>query len=120
LPNGNILPTAGISAESSEEIFPRRTEFVTKFGPQISLLLVPIFGVNTNFLCHFYNSLEEPTKKQRSTPEDRKISSKHLNLGNDHIDMVPSRVQNPRTTRPKQHLKTLIQQLGHKKQIVPK
>jgi hypothetical protein len=50
----------------------------------------------------------------------RKISSKHLTLGNDHIDKVPSRVQNPRTTRPKQHLKTLIQQLGHKKQIVPK
>jgi hypothetical protein len=37
----------------------------------------------------------------------RKISSKHLTLGNDHIDKVPLRVQNPRTTRPKQHLKTL-------------
>jgi hypothetical protein len=50
----------------------------------------------------------------------RKNSSKHLILGNDHTDKVPSRVQNPRTTRPKQHLKTLIQQLGHGKQIVPK
>jgi hypothetical protein len=50
----------------------------------------------------------------------RKISSKHLNLSNDHTDKVPSRVQNPRTTRLKQHLKTLIQQLGHIKQIVPK
>jgi hypothetical protein len=39
----------------------------------------------------------------------RKISSKHLTLGNDHTDKVPSRIQNPRTTRPKQHLKTLIQ-----------
>jgi hypothetical protein len=39
----------------------------------------------------------------------RKISSKHLTLWNDHTDKVPSRVQNPRTTRPKQHLKTLIQ-----------
>jgi hypothetical protein len=48
----------------------------------------------------------------------RKISSKHLTLDNDHTDKVPSRVQNPRTTRPKQHLKTLIQKLGHKKQIV--
>jgi hypothetical protein len=47
LPNENILPTAGISVESSEEIFPCRTEFVTKFGPQISLLPVPIFSVNT-------------------------------------------------------------------------
>jgi hypothetical protein len=46
LPNENILPTTGISAESSEEIFPCRTEFVTKLGPQISLLPVPIFGVN--------------------------------------------------------------------------
>jgi hypothetical protein len=27
-------------------IFPCRTEFVTKLGPQISLLPVPIFGVN--------------------------------------------------------------------------
>jgi hypothetical protein len=50
----------------------------------------------------------------------RKISSKHLTLGNDRTDKVPSRIQNPRTTRPKQHLKTLIQQLGHRKQIVPK
>jgi N-acetylmuramoyl-L-alanine amidase CwlA len=50
----------------------------------------------------------------------RKISSKHLTLKNDHTDKVPSRVQNPRTTRPKQHLKALIQKLGHKKQIVSK
>jgi hypothetical protein len=50
----------------------------------------------------------------------RKISSKHLTLRKDHTDKVPSRVQNPRTTRPKQHLKTLIQQLGHGKQIVHK
>jgi hypothetical protein len=49
-----------------------------------------------------------------------KISSKHLTLGNDHTDKVPSRVQNSRTTRPKQHLKALIQQLGHRKQIVSK
>jgi hypothetical protein len=47
LPNRSKLPTAGISAESSEETFPYRTEFVTKFGPQISLLPVPIFGVNS-------------------------------------------------------------------------
>jgi hypothetical protein len=49
-----------------------------------------------------------------------KISSKHLTLGNNHTDKVPSRIQNPRTIRPKQHLKTLIQQLGHRKQIVSK
>jgi hypothetical protein len=47
----------------------------------------------------------------------RKISSKHLTLGNYHTDKVPSRGQNLRTTRPKQHHKTLIQQLGHRKQI---
>jgi hypothetical protein len=50
----------------------------------------------------------------------RKIRSKHLTLGNDHIDKVPSRVQNSRTTRPKQHLKTLVQQLGHRKKILSK
>jgi hypothetical protein len=44
-----------------------------------------------------------------NTRRMRKISSKHLTLGNDHPDKVPSRIQNPRTTRPKQHLKTLIQ-----------
>jgi hypothetical protein len=49
----------------------------------------------------------------------RKISRKHLTLRNDHKDKVPSKVQNPRTTWPKQHLKTLIQKLGHRKQIVP-
>jgi hypothetical protein len=39
----------------------------------------------------------------------RKISSKHLTLRNDHTNKVPSRIQNPRTTGPKQHLNTLIQ-----------
>jgi hypothetical protein len=55
-----------------------------------------------------------------NTRKLRKISSKHLTHGNDHTDKVPSRVQNLRTTMPKQHLKTLIQQLGHRKQIVSK
>jgi hypothetical protein len=50
----------------------------------------------------------------------RKISTEHLTLWNDHTDKVPLRVQNPRTTKPKHHLKTLIQQLGHRKQIVSK
>jgi hypothetical protein len=59
-------------------------------------------------------------KTTLNTRRLRKISSKHLTLGNDHTDKVPSRVQNPRTSKPKQHLKTLFQQLGHKKQIVPK
>jgi hypothetical protein len=39
----------------------------------------------------------------------RKIRSKHLTLGNDYTNKVSSRVQNLRTTRPKQHFKTLIQ-----------
>jgi hypothetical protein len=39
----------------------------------------------------------------------REISSKHLTLGNDHTNKIPSRIQNPRTTMPKQHLKSLIQ-----------
>jgi hypothetical protein len=55
LPNENILSTAGISAESSEEIFPYRTGFVTKFGPQISLLPVPFFGVN---ICPFNDGIK--------------------------------------------------------------
>jgi hypothetical protein len=55
-----------------------------------------------------------------NTKRLRKISSKHLTLGNDHTDKVPSRIQNLRTSRPKQHLKTLIQLLGHRKQIVSK
>jgi hypothetical protein len=55
-----------------------------------------------------------------NTRRPRKFFSKYLTLGNDHTDKIPSKVQNPRTTRPKQHLKTLIQQLGHRKQIVSK
>jgi hypothetical protein len=55
LPNENTLPTAGIFAESSEEIFPCRMEFVTKFGPQICLLPGPIFGVNT-YVCRSWRS----------------------------------------------------------------
>jgi hypothetical protein len=50
LPNVNILPTAGTSIESSEEIFPCRTGFATKLGPQISLFPVPIFGVNRYYI----------------------------------------------------------------------
>jgi hypothetical protein len=46
LPNGSKLPTASISAESSEEIFLRRTRFFTKSGPQIRLPSVPNFAVN--------------------------------------------------------------------------
>jgi hypothetical protein len=46
LPNVSKLPTASISAESSEEIFLPWTGFVTKLSPQIRLSLVPIFGVN--------------------------------------------------------------------------
>jgi hypothetical protein len=48
LPNGSKLPTAGISAESSEEIFPRWTGFFTKLGPQFRLPPLPIFGVNNH------------------------------------------------------------------------
>jgi hypothetical protein len=47
LPNEDALPTAGAFAESSDEIFSCRMEFITKLGPQISLSPVPIFGVNT-------------------------------------------------------------------------
>jgi hypothetical protein len=40
------LLTAGAFAESSNEISFYRMEFIAKLGPQISLSLVPIFGVN--------------------------------------------------------------------------
>jgi hypothetical protein len=56
LPNGNTLPTVGTSTESSEEIFPCRTRFVTKLGPQISLFPVPIFGVNKSIKTHCLSS----------------------------------------------------------------
>jgi hypothetical protein len=47
LPNEDALLTAGAFAESSDEIFSCRMEFITKLGPQINLYLVPIFGVNS-------------------------------------------------------------------------
>jgi hypothetical protein len=34
--------------ESSEKIFLAEWYFVTKLGPQVSLFLVPIFGVNSS------------------------------------------------------------------------
>jgi hypothetical protein len=49
LPNEDVLPTAGIFTESSEEIFPAKWYFVTKLGPRISLFPLPIFGVNKLF-----------------------------------------------------------------------
>jgi hypothetical protein len=55
LPNGNKLPTTGISVETFEEIFFYWTGFVTMLGPQISLLPVPIFGVN---ICPFYYGIK--------------------------------------------------------------
>jgi hypothetical protein len=48
--NEDALTTAGAFAESFDEIFPPQMEFITKFGPQISLFPVPIFGVN---ICPF-------------------------------------------------------------------
>jgi hypothetical protein len=50
LPNEDALSTAGAFAESSDEISFYRMEFITKLGPQISLSLAPIFGVN---ICPF-------------------------------------------------------------------
>jgi hypothetical protein len=50
----------------------------------------------------------------------REIRSEILTLGNIHANKVPSRIKDPRTTMPEQHLKTIIQQLGHQKQIEPK
>jgi hypothetical protein len=69
LPNRNKLPTAGISAESSEEIFPCRTEFVTKFGPQISLLPVPIFGVNKSTMAASDGRPYSPPRHLDMVPE---------------------------------------------------
>jgi hypothetical protein len=60
-----------------------------------------------------------PSETTLHTRRLRKISSEHLTLGNGHANKVPSRIQNLRTTRSKQHLQTLIQQLGHRKQIEP-
>jgi hypothetical protein len=53
--------------------------------------------------------LRTSQERTLNTRRLRKLSSKHMTLGNDHTDKVPSIVQNSRTTRPKQHLKTLIQ-----------
>jgi hypothetical protein len=46
----------------------------------------------------------------------RKISTKHLTLGKDNINKVPSRIQNPRTTRPK-HLQKLPKDPKHLKSL---
>jgi hypothetical protein len=52
------------SWQSSDQI--QFTEARQKFKAQV-----------TNFLCHCHNSLEEPAKKQRSTPEDSEKSARN-------------------------------------------
>jgi hypothetical protein len=49
LPNDGVLPTAGIFTECFEENFLQNGVFLTKLNPQVSLFLVPIFGVNKYF-----------------------------------------------------------------------
>jgi hypothetical protein len=61
LPNGSKLMTAGIPVESSEEIFPCWTRFVTKLGPQISLFPVPIACAPTWWHVHFLLVLRPTT-----------------------------------------------------------
>jgi hypothetical protein len=72
--NENILPTAGISTESSEEIFPSRMEFVTKFGPQISLLPLPIFGVNRTSTQVWFSTLNDKTRHKRPSNYQNRVS----------------------------------------------
>jgi hypothetical protein len=80
-----------------------------KVEPQVTQLPMPLPQLTRR------TSQETPLHTKRL----RKISSEHLTLRNDHTNKVPSRIQNPRITRPKQHLKTLIPQLRHRKQIEP-
>jgi hypothetical protein len=49
----------------------------------------------------------------------REICSGNLTLGNNHAHEAPSRINDPKTTRLEQHLKTIIQKLGHGKQMEP-
>jgi hypothetical protein len=79
LPNGNILPTAGTSAESSEEIFPYRTGSVTKLGPQISLFPVPILGVNAPLL-HINSFPAVPLSRTEVVAEFMRDSTHKIHL----------------------------------------
>jgi hypothetical protein len=83
--------------QSSEQI--EFTQLRQKVKAQVTQLPMPLPQLTRR------TSLETTLNTRRL----RKISSKNLTLGNDHTDKVPSRIQNPRTTKPKQHLKTLIQ-----------
>jgi hypothetical protein len=94
--------------QSSEQI--KFTQARQKVNAPVTQLLMPLPQLTRR-------TSQETTLNTRRL---RKISSNLLTLGNNHTDKVPSRIQIPRTTRPKQHLKTLIQQLGHRKQTVSK
>jgi hypothetical protein len=76
-------------------------------------------------------SLSDPTSYATSTAHSktsqkatshtrwpRKFHSKNLTLGNNHTHKIPLRIKDSRTTRLKQHLKALMQKLGHRKKIV--
>jgi hypothetical protein len=47
LPNDDALPTADASTECFEEILPAEWCSLAKLGSHVSLLLVPISGVNS-------------------------------------------------------------------------
>jgi hypothetical protein len=80
--------------QSSDQI--EFTQARQKVKAQLTQLLIPL------------PQLTRRTSQETmlNTKRLRKISSKHLTLGNDHTDKVPRRIQNPGTTRPEQHLKT--------------
>jgi hypothetical protein len=85
------------SWQSSDQI--EHTQVRQKVEAQVTQLPMPLPQLTRR-------TSQEATLNTRRL---RKISSKPLTLGNDHTDKVPSRIQNPKTPRPKQHLKTLIQ-----------
>jgi hypothetical protein len=82
--------------QSSDQI--EFTQAIQKIKAQVTQLPMPLPQLTRR------NNQETALNTRRL----RKISLKHLTLGNDHTDKVPSRIQNPRTTRLKQHLKTFI------------
>jgi hypothetical protein len=73
--------------QSSDRI--ELTQAIQKVKAQVTQLPMPLPKLTRR-------TSQETTLNTRRL---RKISSKHLTLGNDHTDKVSSRIQNPRTTK---------------------
>jgi hypothetical protein len=60
----------GMPTQSTNQLFLKPQPWQSSDQIEFTQVRQKIKAQVTNFLCHFHNSLKEPAKKQRLTPED--------------------------------------------------